>query len=259
MRPSASRQSFSGTLGGKAAAVPFAPISVAAEVEPSQQRVAVVSSAERLDEPFVGFEEDGVVEVRGVLRLCGERGGPGLPPGADADLEGILAGALVEDPFRGVVLGPAAAIHAHDAEGDRKPMPLAAGQQVVEGLPVVDAFPGFELRPGEAGVDGADVDQLLHPPEGRFAAHAGPALSGIAEDGGVLGERHTADTTQGGRRRKEETQGIGKQMTDSHRVLRSFCSLRLTMLECRGNDPCNTFRRFRRPGRGGASRSRRTK
>ena len=115
-------------VGGKAAAVPFAPISVAAEVEPSQQRVPVVSSAERLDEPFVGFEEDGVVEVRGVLRLCGERGGPGLPPGADADLKGILAGALVEDPFRSVVLGPAAAIHAHDAEGDRKPMPLAAGQ-----------------------------------------------------------------------------------------------------------------------------------
>ena len=116
-------------------------------------------------------KKDGIVEVGRVLRLCGQRCGAGLPPGADGDFEGILGGTLFEDPLGGVVFGAPAAVHAHDAEGDGKAMPFSTGEEIIEGFPIVDVFLWLEIRPDEARIDGADVDDLFQSLQGRFAAH----------------------------------------------------------------------------------------
>ena len=86
---------------------------------------------------------------------------------------------------------------------------ISTGEEVVEGLPIVDVFLWLEIRPDEARIDGADVDDLFQSLQGRFAAHRRPALAGIAKDGRIFGEDGMAFDGAGGARKKENVQEAG--------------------------------------------------
>lgn len=157
----------------EARAVPFAPVAVAAEVEPPDPRVAVVAFCEGFYEFFVGLEINRVGEIGdnvvGRFRSVGEF--------VFYALVVVALCALQKEPFGRRIFFPRMEVRRHYSEIERQAFFGKTVDVLFEPLPINRILRRLESRPVVADIPRPAKEPVV----GRVRAVRRPALSGVLE------------------------------------------------------------------------------